>query len=169
VVLIGEVSSLNKIVRRGLAVLSLAAVVVACDNSTTLVVTVDVRDNSVPHFTQLVIKISSVADPSRELSQMFISTAPGYGAEGGLPAISVPQQDTFTIEPSYLSGPVLVEAQGLEIYSGAVLASGSANADIVAQQKSGVTVTLHGLGATCAAEGGVTDACDGGMDGAARD
>ena len=69
-----------------------------------LVVTVDVRDNSVPHFTQLAIDLSSVADPSRQLSQTFISTDPGYGVEGGLPAVSLPRQVTFTLEPSYLSG-----------------------------------------------------------------
>jgi hypothetical protein len=164
------VQTLREIVRRAgplLAVAALAALVGGCDSSTTLVVTVDVRDTSVPHFTQLVIEISSVADPTRTLSQMFISTTPGYGAEGGLPAIYLPQQDTFTIEPSYISGPVLVEARGLEIYSGAVLASGSASADVVAKQKTAVTVTLHGLGASCLGDGGVADAappCDAGGD-----
>ncbi|HEY4186376.1 MAG TPA: hypothetical protein VGP07_14975 [Polyangia bacterium] len=152
-----------------LAVVALAAGITACDSSTTVVVTVDVGDNSVPHFTQLVIKISSVADPTRSLSQQFISTTPGYGTEGGLPPIYLPQQDTFTIEPSYLSGPVLVEAQGLEIYGGEVLASGSVTADVVAQQKTAVTVTLRGLGMACAPDGGVGDAgsaCDGSADGA---
>ncbi len=160
--------TLREIARRAgplLAVAALAAVVGGCDSATTLVVTVDVRDNSVPHFTQLVIEISSVADPTRTLSQMFIATTPGYGAEGGLPAIYLPQQDTFTIEPSYISGPVLVEARGLEIYGGEVLASGSASADVVAKQKTAVTVTLHGLGANCSGDGGIADAappCDGG-------
>jgi hypothetical protein len=164
------VSSANKTLARALSVFAFAlltASISSCDSPTTLVVTVDVRDNSVPHFTQLVIKISSVADPTRELSQMFISTMPGYGAEGGLPAIPLPQQDTFTIEPSYLTGPVLVEAQGLEIYSSTVLASGSAMTDIVAKQKTAVTVTLHGLGASCPGDGGAADAaspCDGGAD-----
>src|SRR5262249_50729012 len=97
-------------------------------------------------------------------------TTPGYGVEGGLPSISLPQQQTFTIEPSYLSGPVLVEAQGLEIYGSDLLAAGSANADIVAHQKTSVTVTLHGLGG--AGDGGAVDAasaCDGGADAAPRD
>lgn len=154
-----------------LAAVALATGIAGCDSSTTLVVTVNVRDDSVPHFTQLVIKISSLADPTRSLSQQFISTTPGYGTEGGLPPIYLPRQVSFTIEPSYLSGPVLVEAQGLEIYSSEILASGNATADVVAQHKTDVTVTLRGLGATCAGDGGVVDAsapCDGGAD-AARD
>jgi hypothetical protein len=163
------VSRLKKIVRRAVpsfaAAAALAALVAGCDSSTTLVVTVDVQDNSVPHFTQLTVEISSVADPTRTLSQMFISTTPGYGAEGGLPYVPLPQQDSFTIEPSYISGPVLVEARGLEIYGGQILASGSATADLVAKQRTAVTVTLRGLGATCSGDGGVADAaspCDGG-------
>ncbi len=146
---------------------ALAFTLGGCDSSTTLVVTVDVRDSSVPHFTQLVIDVSSVADPSRQLSQMFISTDPGYGTEGGLPPVSLPRQVSFTLEPSYLSGEVLVEAEGREIYSGTVLARGAAMANVVANQKEAVTVTLHGLGATCSADGGVADAtstCDGGLD-----
>jgi hypothetical protein len=161
------VRSVKQIVRRAVPLFALAAIMGGCSSATTLVVTVDVRDNSVPYFTQLVIKISGVADPTRSLSQMFISTTPGYGAEGGLPSIRLPQQQSFNIEPSYLSGPVLVEAQGLEIYSSKVLASGSANADLVANQKTAVTVTLHGLGGSCPTDGGVADAaspCDGGVD-----
>jgi hypothetical protein len=100
---------------------------------------------------------------------MFLSTAPGYGVEGGLPAVILPRQVSFTLEPSYLSGEVLVEAEGLEIYGATVLASGTATANVVAQQKTAVTVTLHGLGAACSADGGVADAaspCDGGLDAA---
>jgi hypothetical protein len=170
------VRRLREIVRRAALLLTvagaLAALVGGCDGATTLVVTVDVRDTSVPHFTQLVIEISSVADPTRTLSQMFISTTPGYGTEGGLPAIYLPRQDSFTIEPSYISGPVLVEARGLEIYSGEVLAIGSASADVVAKQKTAVTVTLHGLGANCSGDGGAADAatpCDGGVDASRAD
>ncbi len=151
---------------------ALAAVLAGCDSSTTLVVTVDVRDNSVPFFTQLNIKISSVADPSREISQMFITTAPGFGAEGGLPPVTLPQQDTFTLEPSYLSGQVLVEVAGVDIVTGTVLARGSATAEVVAKQQAQVTVTLHGLGGACPtptdAGADATDAvnapCDGGAD-----
>jgi hypothetical protein len=167
---------LKKIVRPAAPLLAVAAALAAlaggCDSSTTLVVTVDVRDNSVPHFTQLVIEISSVADPSRQLSQMFISTALGYGAEGGLPAVNLPQQDTFTLEPSYLSGPVLVAARGIDIASGAILATGSATAEVVAKQKTAVTVTLHGLGAGCSADAGAVDAaapCDAGVDASSGD
>ena len=151
---------------------ALAAVLVGCDSSTTLVVTVDVRDNSVPFFTQLNIKISSVADPSRQISQMFITTAPGFGSEGGLPPVTIPQQDTFTLQPSYLSGQVLVEVEGVDIVSGSVLARGSATAEVIAKQQAQVTVTLHGLGGGCAtpADGGADAAdaaappCDGGAD-----
>lgn len=146
---------------------TLAAALAGCDSPTTLVVTVDVADTSVPFFTQLNIKISSVADPSHEISQRFITTAPGYGAEGGLPPVSLPQQDTFTLEPSYLSGQVLVAVEGLDIISGAVLATGSATAQVVAKQQTQVTVTLHGLGSGCPTDGGVADAaapCDGGAD-----
>jgi hypothetical protein len=163
---------LKRIVVRAVSTLAFAALAggfAGCDNSTVLVVKVDVQDYSVPPFTQLAIKISSVADPTRSLSQMFISTTPGYGSEGGLPPIDLPQEIPFTIQPSYLSGPVLVEAQGLEIYSSEVLASGSATADVVANQEKTVTVTLHGLGGTCSADGGVSDAaspCDGGLDAA---
>ena len=165
-------SSLKKRVGRAFSILAVTALALglgACDSSTTLVVTVDVRDNSVPHFTQLVIDISSVADPSRKLSQMFISTDPGYGVEGGLPAISLPREVSFTIEPSYLSGEVLVAAEGLEIYGATLLASGSAMANLVANQKTAVTVTLHGLGASCSADGGADATaapCDGGPDAA---
>ncbi len=106
-----------------------------CDSSTTLVVTVDVRDNSVPFFTQLDIEISSVADPSHEISQMFITTAPGFGSEGGLPPVTLPQQDTFTLQPSYLSGQVLVEVEGVDIVSGSVLAHGNATVEVVAKQQ----------------------------------
>ena len=148
---------------------ALAAVLAGCDNPTTLVVTVDVQDNSVPFFTQLDIKISSVADPSRAISQMFITTAPGFGSEGGLPPVTLPQQDTFTLEPSYLSGQVLVAAEGVDIASGAVLARGSATAEVVAKHQGQVTVTLHGLGGDCSTptDGGADAAvaatpCDGG-------
>ncbi len=158
---------------RALSILAVAALALGgCDSSTMLVVTVEVRDNSVPHFTQLVIDLSSVADPSRQLSQTFISTDPGYGTEGGLPPVSLPRQVSFTLEPSYLSGEVLVEAEGREIYGATVLASGTATANVVAQQKTAVTVTLHGLGAACSADGGVADAaspCDGGLDAARGD
>jgi hypothetical protein len=159
------VRSLSKIVRRGLALVALAAAVAGCDSATTLVVTVTVGDTSVPHFTELAINIASVADPTHRITQMFISTAPGYGTEGGLPAIALPQMDSFTIDPAYISGPVLVEVQGLEIYSGTVLATGSAPADVVAKQTTPVTVTLHGLGA-CPGDGGAADAspCDAGAD-----
>jgi hypothetical protein len=159
---------LKQIVRGAVPLVALAAIIGGCSSPTTLVVNVDyVRDNSGPSFTELVIEVSSVADPTRSLSQMFISTTPGYGAEGGLPSIRLPQQESFNIEPSYLSGPVLVEAQGLEIYSSKVLASGSANADLVANQKTAVTVTLHGLGGRCPTDGGVANAaspCDGSAD-----
>jgi hypothetical protein len=147
----------------------LAGGVAGCDSSTMLVVTVDVRDTSVPYFTQLAIKISSVSDPSRQVSQKFISTAPGYGAEGGLPPVAIPLQETFNLD-SYLSGEVLVEVQGLEIYSGAVLAAGSATANVVPKQTTNVTVTLHGLG-SCGSpggDGGAVDAsapCDAGAGG----
>jgi hypothetical protein len=174
VLLIGaKVSSVKKPLGRAHSILAVAALALGlggCDSSTTLVVTVDVRDNSVPHFTQLVIDLSSVADPSRQLSQMFLSTAPGYGVEGGLPAVILPRQVSFTLEPSYLSGEVLVEAEGLEIYGATVLAGGTATANVVAHQTTAVTVTLHGV-ATCSADGGVADAaspCDGGADGAPR-
>jgi hypothetical protein len=144
---------------------ALAAGAAGCDSPTMLVVTVDLPNTPVPHFTQLVIKISSVDDPSRSLSQMFISTAPGYGVEGGLPPVTIPLQETFNIEPSYLSGQVLVEVQGLEIYSGTVLATGSATADLVPKQTTNVTVTLHGVGScgSQAGDGGLADAaapCD---------
>jgi len=147
---------------------ALAGVVAGCDSPTILAVTVGVRDNSVPFFTQLVIKISSVADPSRQLSQMFISTAPGYGAEGGLPSVAIPVRETFNIEPSYLSGQVLVQAQGVEIYGGTVVAQGAVTADLVPNQTTNVTVTLHGLG-SCGGptvDGGVDAGapCDGGAD-----
>ena len=151
------------------AAAALATLLGGCDSPTTLVVTIGVGDTSVPFFTQLDIKISSVADPSREISQMFITTAPGYGAEGGLPPVTLPQQETFTLEPSYLSGQVLVAVEGLDIISGAVLAIGSATADVVAKQRAQVTVTLHGLGSSCSTDGGVgADAaaapCDGSAD-----
>jgi hypothetical protein len=98
---------------------------------------------------------------------MFLSTDPGYGVEGGLPAVVLPREITFTLDPSYLSGEVLVEAEGLEIYGATLLARGTATANVVANQKAAVTVTLHGLGATCPADGGLADAaspCDGGVD-----
>jgi hypothetical protein len=166
-------SKLKKAVARVFSIVALASLVaclVGCSSPTTLVVTVDVQDSSVPHFTQLTINISGVADPSRQLSQMFLSTNPGYGVEGGLPAVILPQQVAFTIEPSYLSGQVLVDAEGAEIYSGTVLARGEAMANVVANQTTAVTVTLHGLGATCPTDGGVAaSACDGSADGAPRD
>ncbi len=124
---------------------ALAAGAAGCDSSTMLVVTVDVRDTSVPYFTQLVIKISSVDDPSRQVSQKFISTTPGYGAEGGLPPVAIPVQETFNLGPD-LSGEVLVEAQGVEIYGGTAVASGAATVNAAPKQTTRVTVTLHGLG-----------------------
>ncbi|HEX3903193.1 MAG TPA: hypothetical protein VH853_10115 [Polyangia bacterium] len=165
--------NLKQTVRRARQVVvvaaALAAVLAGCDSPTTLEVTVEVADTSVPFFTQLTIKISSVADPTREISQMFITTAPGYGAEGGLPPVSLPQQDTFTLEPSYISGEVLVAVQGLDIVSGAVLATGSATAEVVAKQQAQVTVTLHGLGSGCPADGGVgADAAAGSCDAGAE-
>ena len=77
---------------------------------------------------------------------MFITTAPGFGSEGGLPPVTLPQQDTFTLEPSYLSGQVLVAAEGVDIASGAVLARGSATAEVVAKHQGQVTVTSTGSG-----------------------
>ncbi len=138
---------------------ALAAGAAGCDSSTMLVVTVDVRDTSVPYFTQLVIEISSVDEPGRQVSQKFISTTPGYGAEGGLPPVAIPVQETFNLG-SDLSGEVLVEAQGVEIYGGTVVASGAATVNAVPKQTTRVTVTLRGLG-SCGGSG------DGGADAAA--
>lgn len=146
---------------------ALAAGAAGCDSPTMLAVTVDVGNTPVPHFTQLVIKISSVDDPSRQLSQMFISTAPGYGAEGGLPPVLIPTEETFNLD-SYISGPVLVEADGVEIYSGTVLARGTATVNVAPNQTTNVKVTLHGLGSCGGGTGdGGVDAgapCDGGAD-----
>jgi hypothetical protein len=139
----------------------------ACSSETKLVVTVEVRDTSVPFVTQLDYLIASVADPSHFLAQNFVTSTPGYGPEGGLPPVVLPQQQTFAIDPSYISGEVLVDVYGIDLAAGTFLARGAATATIVAKQETDVTVVLHGLGAGCAADAGPIDSsapCDGGAD-----
>ena len=64
---------------------------------------------------------------------------------------------------------VVIIADGLEIYGATLLASGTATANLVPNQKTAVTVTLRGIAAACPADGGAADAassCDGSADAA---
>jgi hypothetical protein len=134
---------------------------------TILVVTVEVEDYSVPLVTELHFAISSVSDPSHGIAQMFLSTTPGFTADGGLPPVYLPDRQPFTIDPNYLSGAVTVAVEGVDNSSGAVLARGQAAGDIVPNQQTEVTVTLHGPAIGCMADGGAADShnpCDGGAE-----
>lgn len=139
-----------------------------CSSSQTiLVVTVDVEDYSVPLVTELRFGISSVSDPSHAITQMFLSTTPGYTADGSLPPVYLPNRQPFTIDPNYLSGAVTVAVDGVDNDSGAILAHGQADGEIVPHQQTEVTVTLHGPAIGCPSDGGAADAgspCDGGAD-----
>jgi hypothetical protein len=152
-------------------VATFAASASGCSSETKLVVTVEVRDTSVPFFTQIDYEITSVADPSHFIAQNFVTSTPGYNAEGGLPAVVLPQQQTFAIDSSFPSGQVLVDVYGVDLASGTFLARGAATATVVAKQEADVTVVLHGLGTGCSVDAGPVDSsapCDGGADAAPR-
>ena len=140
-----------------------------CSSSPTiLVVTVDVEDYSVPLVSELRFSISSLSDPSHVITQMFLSTTPGFTADGSLPPVYLPDRQPFTIDPNYLTGAVTVEVNGVDNNSGAVLAHGQADGEIVPHQQMEVTVTLHGPPIGCPSDGGAADdastSCDGGLD-----
>jgi hypothetical protein len=145
---------------------------IGCSSSTTLLVTTNVEDFSVPFVTELGYTVTSVGDPSHTFTQSFISTVPGL-VDGDLPPLQLPDQRLFTIDPSSFSGEVVVVVEGINNITRVVRARGQSDATIVPQQQTQVTVTLHGL-TGCATDAGATDSgaldagpsCDGsGIDG----
>jgi hypothetical protein len=153
-------------VRIPLVALALLALGGCSSSGTSLLVTVNVEDFSVPFFTELDITVSNAADPSRAVTTRIVT--PGNGtSEGGLPPFPLPFQLPFTVDPALVSDTANVEADGIDNNSGALLARGVTQVTVVPQHQTPVTVTLHGL-STCAGDGAAsTDggaACDGGSD-----
>jgi hypothetical protein len=137
--------------------LGLAAGAAGCSNSqTSLLVTVNVVDRSVPFFTEIDFTVSSAADPTHLQSAKLVS-AGNATFDGGLPPIPLPYQLLIVVDTSYISDTARVEVDGIDNSSGAVRARGLAEANVVANHQTPVTVTLYGP-TSCATDAGLFDA-----------
>jgi hypothetical protein len=133
-----------------------------CPKNPTIVLTTVSADQTVPLLTQMNLNLSSSADPGVHVSSSLVSPYPGL-YDGGLPPFVLPAQFPISVDPAYLSGPVIVRVDGVDNYTGAILATGSTPAQVVPDQQTEASLTLTAVG-HCATDGSDGSTCDGGAD-----
>ncbi|HEY5089680.1 MAG TPA: hypothetical protein VIK30_06905 [Polyangia bacterium] len=142
-----------------------------CPKNPTVVLTTVNVDQTVPLLARLTLNVSSAADPSVHVSSQLVSSYPGL-YDGGLLPFFLPAQFPISVDPTYISGPVIVRVDGVDVDTDAILATGSTPAVVVPDQQTEAALTLTAVG-HCAGDGGAGDggddasACDGGADGGA--
>ena len=139
-----------------------------CPKNPTVVLTTVNADQTVPLLARLTFNVTSAADPSIHVSSQLVSSYPVM-YDGGLSPFFLPAQFPISVDPAYISGPVIVRVDGLDTDTGAILASGSTPAQIVPDQQTEAALTLTAIGHCAGVGGDAGSASCGGADGGATD
>jgi len=131
--------------RHAVRALAVAAIVAAsgagcAKDPTSVGVTID-ADPTVPPILTMRTTLSRAADPTKRSSSERASPYAGDAADRPGPFV-FPFAWKLTVDPSF-AGPVVVTIEGLDWDTGAVIASGSADAVVEAQKMTSASVTLE--------------------------
>ena len=147
------------------ATILLALSTLHCAQSSTVIETLVSADSTVPPVLILQMAVTNIARPGLQSSSQLASLNPGF--EAGVPGpFAFPIELPISVDPSF-AGTVTVTVQGLDWNTYAVIASGSATAQVVAHQQTHAAITLTAPPTCDGAGADAGGACDGGADGAA--
>jgi hypothetical protein len=135
--------------------LLIAIAIGGCAKSSTVVMTtVDVAPDVAP-ILLLRMTVTMSSDPGRTVSSAIRSLSLGDAVDRPAPFL-FPLGLPVSVDPSF-AGAVTITIEGLDWDTHGVIASGSAPAEVVPEQRTQTSVTLAAVGTGPDADGGASD------------
>ena len=127
--------------RAAAAMFACALAAGACAKDATSVLTVIEADTAVPPILLLQARIARAGDPARMSSSRFASPYAAVDAGDRPGPFVFPFAYALTMDAAF-AGPIVITLEGLDWDTNAVIATGTTNADVVAQRETQATVEL---------------------------